>query len=387
MVSANSSAMQDFVSRFNTVSEMRRLSFLFLLFCTFVLSSCRKEEPIAENGTPVFSAQGTLGASQLDLVAGRNDYYMYSSYSSDAQNIYELKGELKKRDCASPCPLSLTVRIRDYATHASQQTLVDSTLHIGNYSFVTSASSYTVNFTSLAQGDTSMTYFWDFGDSTTSTLQNPSHTYSGPGPYAVTFVATGNSFFSTDSITDIISPGTTPCMNVGFSTASLGPDSIQFTSSINGGVSPYTYLWDYGDGNFGFNDSVAHNYSSPGVYAVHLTVTDANGCTVSDYQRVRTASTSNTVSNFSWQVQSQTNPDFSKVIVEWVDANGNLYTSADPQQPVTSSFQLISSEEYQPNENGQPTKKVHLLVSCILYNGNNTLQLQNADLVFAFAYP
>lgn len=380
--------MQDFASRFNIVSEMKRLSFLFLLFSIVVISSCRKEEPFVKNGTPVFSAQGTLGASQLDLVAGKNDYYMYSSYSSDAQDVYELKGELKKRDCAFPCPLSLTVRIRDYAAHTSQQTLVDSTLHPGNYNFVTSAASYTVNFTSLAQGDTNMTYFWDFGDSTTSTLQNPSHTYSGPGSYAVTFIAIGNSFFSNDTITDIIQPGTSPCMNIDFSTVSLGPDSIQFTPSVSGGNGPYTYLWDFGDGNFSTGTMITHFYSSPGVYGVHLTVTDANGCTVSNYQHVKTASsTSSSVANFSWQAQSQSNPDFSKVIVEWVDANGNVYTSADPQQPATSTFQLISAEEYQPNENGQPTKKVHLLVNCILYNGSNTLQLQNADLFFAFAYP
>lgn len=33
-------------------------------------------------------------------------------------------------------------------------------------------------------------YLWDFGDGTTSTLENPTHTYPGPGTYFVTFTVT-----------------------------------------------------------------------------------------------------------------------------------------------------------------------------------------------------
>ena len=46
----------------------------------------------------------------------------------------------------------------------------------------------TVNFSSAGSSDPEgqpLTYSWNFGDSTTSILANPSHTYSTPGPYQV----------------------------------------------------------------------------------------------------------------------------------------------------------------------------------------------------------
>lgn len=36
-----------------------------------------------------------------------------------------------------------------------------------------------------------LTYFWDFGDGTTSNLPNPVHTYTTPGLYTVTYIITG----------------------------------------------------------------------------------------------------------------------------------------------------------------------------------------------------
>ena len=35
-------------------------------------------------------------------------------------------------------------------------------------------------------------YLWDFGDGTTSTAANPSHTYTLPGPFVATLTVTDN---------------------------------------------------------------------------------------------------------------------------------------------------------------------------------------------------
>lgn len=45
----------------------------------------------------------------------------------------------------------------------------------------------TVQFTDLTSGATD--WYWDFGDNTTSNLQNPTHVYVAPGEYTVTLVA------------------------------------------------------------------------------------------------------------------------------------------------------------------------------------------------------
>ena len=48
----------------------------------------------------------------------------------------------------------------------------------------------TVNFTNLSQpADQITAYLWDFGDSTTSTEMNPSHTYTADGVYSVSLTA------------------------------------------------------------------------------------------------------------------------------------------------------------------------------------------------------
>jgi hypothetical protein len=51
------------------------------------------------------------------------------------------------------------------------------------------ASGSTVQFTDTSTGSPT-SWLWNFGDSTTSTLQNPTKTYSSPGTYTVTLTAT-----------------------------------------------------------------------------------------------------------------------------------------------------------------------------------------------------
>ncbi|PCH95797.1 MAG: hypothetical protein COB85_04225 [Bacteroidetes bacterium] len=52
-----------------------------------------------------------------------------------------------------------------------------------------------------------------------------------------------------------------------------------FTATVvSGGITPFTYLWDFGDQTMGAGDSVAHIYLSPGVYDIQVDVVDANGC-------------------------------------------------------------------------------------------------------------
>ena len=60
-------------------------------------------------------------------------------------------------------------------------------------------------------------------------------------------------------------------------------DDIEFESSVTGGIPPYDYFWDYGDGNSSSGDPhPTHNYANAGNYTVVLTVTDSINDTVSD---------------------------------------------------------------------------------------------------------
>ena len=47
------------------------------------------------------------------------------------------------------------------------------------------------------------------------------------------------------------------------------------------GIAPFTYYWDFGDGNTSTQSSPSHTYAVAGHYNICLTITSANGCTSS----------------------------------------------------------------------------------------------------------
>ena len=57
---------------------------------------------------------------------------------------------------------------------------------------------------------------------------------------------------------------------------------VQFAGSASGGTEPYTWAWDFGDGNTSTLEDPTHAYAEPGIYDVTLTVTDAASDTATD---------------------------------------------------------------------------------------------------------
>lgn len=119
-------------------------------------------------------------------------------------------------------------------------------------------------------------WYWEFGDSQTSSLQDPAHTYNGAGTYTVRLTVTGNggplSAQKTAFIT--VTPG-----SVDFSadvTAGLAPLAVHFTDRTTlSGVS--AWLWDFGDGQTGTLQHPSHTYTVEGSFEVRLTVTTGGG--------------------------------------------------------------------------------------------------------------
>jgi len=69
-----------------------------------------------------------------------------------------------------------------------------------DFSFVNNG--VTVSFTDLSTNATS--WFWDFGDGNTSTLQNPVHTYGGGGPFTATLSVNGQTNCTADELIDAL---------------------------------------------------------------------------------------------------------------------------------------------------------------------------------------
>ncbi|NNF02479.1 MAG: PKD domain-containing protein, partial [Bacteroidia bacterium] len=124
-----------------------------------------------------------------------------------------------------------------------------------------------VNFINQTQG--SNTWYWDFGDGTTSSSANPSHIYQNVGTYFPMLIATDGSGCSD---TTVFSSGINVSIPVSnFPTPdpvfACAPFSIQL--SDNGGGAN-AWLWDFGDGTTSNLSSPTHTYTQPGTYTVSL---------------------------------------------------------------------------------------------------------------------
>jgi len=135
-----------------------------------------------------------------------------------------------------------------------------------------------VQFTDESTGGAPTSWFWDFGDGATSTLQHPSHTYTSSGFYTVSLSVTNSYGNDSLSLTDVVAVDFIPPV-AGFSGAPVSAPSpfvVDFTDESTGGAVT-SWAWTFGDG-YGSNASnPSHTYTAAGTYSVSLTVSNAYG--------------------------------------------------------------------------------------------------------------
>ena len=64
------------------------------------------------------------------------------------------------------------------------------------------------------------------------------------------------------------------------------PATHRFEADAIGGIGPYTFHWDFGDGQRANVQNTGHTYENPGTHTATLTVTDATGQTASNSTEV-----------------------------------------------------------------------------------------------------
>jgi len=134
----------------------------------------------------------------------------------------------------------------------------------------------TVHFTGSANGGTPpYTYRWDFGDGQWSSLQNPSHTYETAGDYIAALTVTDKDAAKAVSSVNIAvgNPALAATITAD-ATSGNAPLTVHFKGSASGGVTPYAYRWDFGDGQSSSFQNPSHTYPAAGSYSATLTVTD-----------------------------------------------------------------------------------------------------------------
>ena len=124
-------------------------------------------------------------------------------------------------------------------------------------------------------------WFWDFGNGTTSFLQNPTVTYITGGNYTVRLIvrnATEEDYeqkvnyitvFSTPKAGFIITSGDSGCAPL---QTTFGDESDYFNASVK------SWLWNFGDGGTSNQQNPVHTFTLAGTYDLSLTVETTQGC-------------------------------------------------------------------------------------------------------------
>lgn len=134
-------------------------------------------------------------------------------------------------------------------------------------------------------GGTLVSWAWNFGDGQNSSLTDPEHYYN----------------ITADSIeVSLAVTADNGCVDTAYQTLYfLSPPILDFRAINAQGCAPYvasfednsyttggssitSWLWDFGDGNFSFQENPSHSYTESGNYQVVLTAGNAYGCTATD---------------------------------------------------------------------------------------------------------
>lgn len=148
----------------------------------------------------------------------------------------------------------------------------------------------TAQFTYIEKnvGKTVTSWLWDFGDGSTSTLKDPSHTYAQTGKYNVKLTIK-SSIGCVSNIT-VKEFKVLELPKMAFITESplcINTD-VQFkdlSTSVDGTIN--NWLWDFGDNSVpSAAQSPTHIYAQSGTYNVKLTVTTVYGCSNTTTQQI-----------------------------------------------------------------------------------------------------
>ena len=371
---------------------------LLLLF-----AACEKKpEPDVLLGEPVFFVEGEQNGTAFRINAGDEDYYMFSSFSQDFQRVYAFNGHLR-RTTADSARERFRFAIRDFQpTQPSMPVDIHQALRIADYNYGAPLDSLSitrirVNFQANAQGQPPFNYFWDFGDNTFSTLPNPSHVYR-ISPIQPTFdFNVSLQTVDSNNCNGFISNNldfNTPCF-INYSYTNLGANTVAFNANAMG-IFPFSVRWEVDTfPNItaqGLNPIVTFPF--PGVYRVCVEATDTQACSARHCGWVQVGSPSggffNCAANYGYDVVADTTftLQLSRVNIAWNDADGVEYRTSWGSQPASSFYRIQGVEDYLPNDQGHPTKRLEIHFDCMLYSIQGTaIRITNGRAFIAVAHP
>jgi len=130
----------------------------------------------------------------------------------------------------------------------------------------------TITFTN--ESEYAESYSWDFGDGTTSTVTDPTHSYAAVGIYTVQLTATG---FNGGTHTYSTAVNIIPPPVADFTWDPLSPNAGETITFTNQSTNATSYSWDFDDGTTSTAENPTHVYSIDGTFNVQLIASGDGG--------------------------------------------------------------------------------------------------------------
>jgi PKD repeat protein len=298
---------------------------------------------------------GSITAYSWNFGDGATSTVQNPSHTYASGGTYTVTLTVTDNQGAQSAPTSRTVTV----TAANQSPTAN---------FTSSCSGLSCNFTSTSSDpDGSIaSYAWTFGDGTTSTAQNPSHTYAAGGTYAVTLTVTDNQGAQsapTSKTVTVTAANQSPTANFTSSCSGLSCNFTSTSSDPDGSISAYS--WTFGDGATSTAQSPSHSYAAGGTYTVTLRVTDNQGAqstttsksvTVTAPNQPPTASFTSSCSGLSCNFTStSSDPDGSISAYSWTFGDGATSTAQNPSHSYAAGGTYTVTLRVTDNQGAQST--------------------------------
>ncbi|MFM8370764.1 MAG: PKD domain-containing protein, partial [Bacteroidota bacterium] len=173
------------------------------------------------------------------------------------------------------------------------------------------------------------TYLWEFGDGTTSTLQNPVHTYANGGTYTVKLTTTNacGSTSITKTVT-LIPPPTASFTSTG--SPGCAPQTVSFSNTSTGATS---YNWSFPGGTppASSDTNPVVIYDLPGTYTATLVAINSSGTdTATAAVTIGTVPGAGFNSSTNGTLATFTNTTTNGTSYSWDFGDGSASTETDP---------------------------------------------------------
>ncbi|MFK7773626.1 MAG: hypothetical protein AB8F94_15860 [Saprospiraceae bacterium] len=387
---------------------------IYIFIIVFAIGGCKKVDlEEVPSGDPVFITNATLDGVQLNLVAGDDNFYMFSEFSKDNFDVHTMTGRFAKdTNCQSDCEESLSFSIRSSFPDSISNIPFDIDLAIlegVNLNYFTDNSSSSIgynysfsaeyfDFISSSQADS---FYWEISSDSFS-LNSFSDSF--------TFTYLGNT--DIDVRLEITSSG--GCTSYIQKTIPVGllddcdflinieSDSLNFPmfyltpTFVNNATLPIN--WINFNNPFGDTLIIDTTFVLPQSGLFELIASSGNQqCVVQLGICPEISPNLSFPESFSFPKINYTvdpfiigNPDqqLSAVTIEYQDATGIYSSKFAGNSDPNNTFTITKIEDYDNNENGEKTKKLTIDYNCILgEEGSGDTKNITGTAEIAVAYP